>query len=366
MADEGDERQEARPRSWAVRRWAAPLALAVSVAASIGAVNLLVDGSAATAALPGEQRRPRFIVAVGRFGSASQGRGPEPWFEVRAVQAGGGRPLDSVPAPRSAGAARSLIEGPGGVFVFSTFKEKTCTTRFHRFRLTGGGRVKDLGPLVRDAVPARVDGLAMSPDGARLAYATTPCAKAARPQATVTVLDLGSGRTRAWSTAAPSLVGEIVWAGDSRTLGYAVSDVRLDAAHSPFLEGRVGNVTVYALDTNGRSADLRDGRVLFRQPDDSAAVTTAVMNPGGRAGYGAMRKARPPSFVLFSFAASKPMKVTRTIRLDPGGGMVLGLATDDGPRYACLGGVDSFGRVTEGDFRDTVDGGQSCAVAYGY
>ncbi|MGI5200062.1 hypothetical protein ACQEU6_46125 [Spirillospora sp. CA-108201] len=215
MADEGDE---ARPRPWVVRRWAAPVALAVSVAASAGAVHLPADGSAATAAPPGERRMPRFIVAVGTFGSPSQGRGPEPWFQGRAVQPGGGRPVDSVPAPRSAGAARSLIAGPGGGFVLSTFDEKTCTTRFHRFRLTCG-RVKDLGPLVSAAVPARVAGLAMSPDGERLAYATAPCAKAAQPRASVTVLDLGSGRTRAWSAAAPSLVGEIVWAGDGRTLG---------------------------------------------------------------------------------------------------------------------------------------------------
>lgn len=364
MAYDGDERPEARPRSWVVRRWAAPLALAVSVAASIGAVNLLVDGSVATES-SGEQRMPRFAVAIGEFGEATQGRGAKPWFRVRAAQAAGGvRPLDSVPAPRSAGLAQALVAGPEDMFVLSAFKEKSCTTRFYRFHLAADGRVRGLAPLVKETVPARVAGLAVSPDGGRLAYATAPCAQAAQPQATVTVLDVGSGRRRTWSTPAPSLVGEIVWARDSRTLGYTVGDVRPWAEPDPFHERRMGNVTVHALDTGGRGADLRSGRVLFRQPDDSAAVTTAVMNPDGRTGYGVME--RPDRFVLFSFAAGKPMKATKTIRLKPNVHMVLGFVTDDGPRYACLGGVDAFGRVHDGHFTGASGGGPGCSVAYGY
>lgn len=365
MADAGDESREREPRSWVVRRWAAPLALSVSVAASIGAVHLLVDGPAATAALPGGQRMPRFVIGVGEIGSSPQGGGPRPWFQVRAAEVGGGaRAVDSVPAPRSAGPAQSLIAGPGGLFVFSSFREKPCTTRFHRFRLTGGGRVKDLGPLTRDTVPARVAGLAMSPDGERLAYATAPCAKAARPQATVTVLDLGSGRRRTWSAAAPSFVGEIVWARDSRTLGYTLGDVRPESEPRPFQERRVGNVAVHALDTGGEGADLRSGRVLFRQPDDSAAVTTAVMNPDGRTGYGAMKKARPASFVGFSFAAGRPLKVTRTIKLEPNVATAIAFVADDGPRYACLGGIDSFGRTDDRGFMEALGSGLGCAVAY--
>ncbi|MFD0535557.1 hypothetical protein ACFQY7_19205 [Actinomadura luteofluorescens] len=87
MADAGDESREREPRSWVVRRWAAPLALSVSVAASIGAVHLLVDGPAATAALPGGQRMPRFVIEVGEIGSSPQEGGPKPWFQVRAAGA---------------------------------------------------------------------------------------------------------------------------------------------------------------------------------------------------------------------------------------------------------------------------------------
>ncbi|MEV3924514.1 hypothetical protein [Actinomadura coerulea] len=363
MVNDGDAWQETRPRSWVVRRWAAPLALAVSVAASIGAVNLLVDGTVVNEP-SGEQRMPRFAVAIGEFGEASQGHGAKPWFQVRVAQGGGVRPLDSVPAPRSGGVAQSLVSGPEDTFVLSAFKEKSCTTRFYRFHLAADGRVRGLAPLVEETVPARVAGLAVSPDGGRLAYATAPCAQAAQPQATVTVLEVGSGRRRTWSTPAPSLVGEIVWARDSRTLGYTVGDVGPEAAPGPFHERRMGNVSVHALDTGARGADLRSGRVLFRQPDDSAAVTTAVMDPDGRAGYGAMK--RPDRFVLFSFAAGERMKVTKTIRLKPNVGMVLGFVTDDGPRYACLGGVDAFGRVHDGHFEDASGGGSGCSVAYGY
>lgn len=274
--------------------------------------------------------------------------------------------MDSVPAPRSAGAAQSVIAGPEGTFVLSALEEKSCATRFYRFRLTGDGKVKELAPLTADSVTARVAGLAMSPDGERLAYATAPCAQAAQPQATVTVLDLGSGRRRTWSTAAPSVVGEIVWARDDRTLGYTIGDVRSEAEPGPFHERGVGNVAVHALDTGVRGADLRGGRVLFRQPDDSAAVTTAVMNLDGRAGYGAMKKARPPSSVIFSFSDGRPMKVTQTYKSRPNVVTAFIIATDDHPRYACLGGVDSFGRVRDGLFADASGSGLGCSVAYAY
>ncbi|TDD66661.1 hypothetical protein E1293_38915 [Actinomadura darangshiensis] len=361
MPDEPNGRE---PISWRIRRWAAPFALALSVAASIGAVQLFADGDTASALSHDGRRMPRFTLAAGRMGGTSSEGGPTPWFQVSTIQQDKVKPVDSVPPPSSAGSAQAILAGPHGTFAVSSLQEKACESRLYRFGLTGDGHVKEIEPLSEDVIPARADGLAISPDGDRIAYATTPCTNTAEPRATVTVMDIGSGHRRTWTTAAPSVVGEIVWARDDHTLGYTLSDVRPATGRpgAPYKRD-VGNVTVHALDTAKAGTDLRAGRVLFRQPAGPGAVTSAVMNPDGRTGYGTMKA--PSSIMLFSFTAGKPMKVTKTIRVKPNTLMVMDVVTRDGPRYACLDGLDAFGRVVEGGFMNS-SGGSGCTVAYAY
>ncbi|TDB85633.1 hypothetical protein E1264_20515 [Actinomadura sp. KC216] len=384
MADERDEPQDREPPSWRLRRWAAPVALAVSVAASIGAVQLLAGDSASSGGWPGG-REPRFVLSVGSVPTVSQPQGgPEPWIRIEAFRRDGRyRPVGSVPPPSpSAGTAREIVGGPGGTFVVASTRDEPCETRLYRFTLTGGGRATGIAPLTPDAVPARAGGLAMSPDGDRLAYTTAPCAdgegSAAPPRgASVTVLDIGSGRRRTWSTPGPALVSQIVWAEDDRTLGYVISDIRPDA--TPGIDvgsggpGKpsghdVGNATVHALDTEARGADLRAGRVLFRQRDAAAVLTSAVMGLDGRSGYGVLRKDAPESTVFFDFEEGEPMRVTRTItpkRTEAvSQGMVV-LVSHDPPRYACLAGVDPFGRAIGGDLSES-DDIPLCGTAYAY
>ncbi|MCP9948472.1 hypothetical protein [Actinomadura madurae] len=372
MADDRDERQ---PLSWRVRRWAGPLAMAVAVAASIGAVRLLTDeGFSSTNPLA--DREPRFLLTVWDTGDSPHGSGRKPWLQVRALrQDGRSRPVDSVRPPASAGKAQEIIEAPGGTFVVSSLREDPCESRLYRFGLTGDGQVEDLEPLGEGgAVPARVAGLAMSPDGARLAFTTAPCTddpQAPLPPATVTVLDIDSNDRRTWTAAAPSLIGEIAWARDGRTLGYALSDVRQGAPAGHGRPGRQGestveNVTVHALDTRAEGADLGGGRILFRQPGGSGAVTTAVMNPDGRTGLGVLKRERPATTVFFSFAGGGPMRVTRTIEREPNTVALIAVSGEGERRYACLGGIDSFGRVTDGAFTNRSGSVSGCGSAYAY
>ncbi|MFI0408117.1 hypothetical protein [Actinomadura sp. 3N508] len=380
MADVRDEPQDREPPSWRLRRWAAPVALAVSVAASIGAVQLLVGDGASSGGWPGG-REPRFVLSVGSLPTASRQGGPEPWIRVEAYrQDGRYLPVGSVPSPSpSAGKAREIVGGPGGTFVVASTRDEPCETRLYRFKLTSAGHATGTAPLTPDAVPARVGGLAMSPDGGRLAYTTAPCAdgkgSAAPPQgASVTVLDIGSGRRRTWSTPGPALVSQIVWAENDRTLGYVISDVRPGA--TPGIDvgsgGRgglgfdVGNAAVHALDTEAQGADLRAGRVLFRQRDAAAVLTSAVMGPDGRTGYGVLRKGSPESTIFFEFEEGEPMRVTRTITPKAGVATSVGvLIAHDPPRYACLTGVDPFGRAIGGDLSEA-DDVPLCGTAYAY
>ncbi|MFI7709317.1 hypothetical protein [Nonomuraea sp. NPDC049480] len=301
----------------------------------------------------------------------------------------GQRLVDSVRSPSpSAGEAQEIIAGPDGTFVVAASRAKPCESRLYRFRLTGEGHATGVTPVTGGIAPALVAGLAISPDGRRIAYATTPCADdpsmpptaasppqaANPPSATLTVLDAVTGHRRTWTTGGMSVLGEIVWARDSRTLGYATGDVnhRTRTSPPPSPDGTdeppgdaIGNVTVRALDTDAPGTDLLAGRVLFRPPSGAGTVTSAVMNPDGRTGYGTMSKGRPPSTILFSFAEGRPMHVTKTIPPDPEGAITLhAFSTGDEPRYACLNGIDAFGRVTEGTF-----GSQSfgrCGTAWGY
>lgn len=362
--------------SWRIRRWAAPATLTLSVAASIGAVHLTPHERASATPSTAQQktpyqppRKPRFELTT-EPAAGSSGTKPAPWLQVASFQQDGSvRPVDSVRAPSpSAGKAREIIAGPNGTFVVSASRRRPCETRLYTFTLTGDGRVRKIEPLGRNTVPALVAGLAMSPDGRHLAYTTAPCTPA-EPRATVTVLDTDSGDRRTWTTQTPAVIGEIIWAEDSRTLGYTISDVPPPATppgNVPPSGRGIKNVTVHALDTNAPGTELRAGRILFRQPADASTVTGAVMNRDGRTGHGVLEKDEPPSTVFFSFSEGKPPHVIHTIRRDPNTDTFIGFVGDGTPNYACLNGIDSFDRMPDGTFPNLQGAISGCGTAYAF
>ncbi|MGP4028839.1 hypothetical protein [Actinomadura sp. 3N407] len=375
MPDEWDEPHDHEPLSWRIRRWAAPIAMALSVAASIGAVQLLADEHVSSATPYGDHRKPRFFLTVGRLGGPSQDNGPEPWFQVHSLHGGRQRPVDSVRPPSpSAGKARELLTGPKGMHLVASSREEPCESRLYRFRLDGDGQATDIAPVHEGVIPSRVAGMAMSPDGDRLAFATAPCTDVPQPsRARLTVLDLDSGGRRTWSTSAPSVIGGIVWASDNDTLGYTLSDVRRDAPSADGTVhqgvpngGKIVNVTLYALDTDEQGTDLHGARRLFRQPDDFGRVTSAVMAPDGRTGYGVMKKGQPATTIIFTFAEDEPMRVTKTIAPKPNTAMLFSFSTEEEPRYACLGGIDAFGRAINGEFPTISSDFSNCGSTYAY
>ncbi|MEU6715056.1 hypothetical protein ABZ897_26630 [Nonomuraea sp. NPDC046802] len=390
MTDEPDEDSggaDGQVRGRRVWRWAAPigLAIAVVVTAAVG-VRLLADepdrGSLTTYATkpPALPRTPRFVITAGAPPEES-------WLQIYEVKKNNGQqPTDSVRSPSpSPGQVQEIVAGPGGTFVVAASRAEPCESRLYRFRLTGEGHATAVTPVPGGIAPALVAGLAISPDGRRIAYTTAPCATdpstpptagsppqaASPPSATLTVLDTTTGRPRTWTTGGTSVIGEIVWARDSRMLGYTTGDVTPRTTPPPADDtgeppgDPIGNVTVRALDTDAPGADLLASRVLFRPPGDAGTVTSAVMNPDGRTGYGRMSKGRPPSTIMFSFAEGQPMHVTESRPPDPEGTFTLySFDLGDEPRYACLSGIDAFGRVDEGSFRSRSFG--RCSSAWGY
>jgi hypothetical protein len=281
------------------------------------------------------------------------------------------------------------------MFVVAASRAKPCESRLYRFRLTHGGHATGITPINGGIIPSLVAGLAISPDGRRIAYATAPCADAPSalppgmppaaaspllpadpPSAMLTVLDLTTGGRRTWTAAGTMVIGEIVWARDGHTLGYTTGGVIHRTPTSPPFSpdgndgpsgDTIGDVAVHALDTEAPGADLLAGRVLFRQPGGPGTVTTAVMNPDSRTGHGTMQKGQ--STIFFSFTGGRPMHATRTFTPDPkvGFGVAIGLSSaGDGPRYACLNGIDAFGRVVGGTLMARSPGAGQCRTAMVY
>jgi hypothetical protein len=373
---------QGKVRLW---RWAVPIAAAVLVA---GVVIGIVLAQPREDSLPtagggwssNHEGMPRFVVTAGNSGDVSP-TADSAWFQIHDVaEHGKQRLVASVQPPSpSAGEVKSVVAGPGRTFVVAAWRSQPCETVLYRFTMTDDGQAEDITPVTGGSTPALVAGLAVSPDGRRLAYATAPCGEnpenspPAKTLITLTALDTTTGQRNTWTPSRPAIVGEIVWASDSRTIGYTTGEVDStpQPASPPPTSGRqasrdatVGAVQVRALHSEVPGTDLLAGRLLFNPSADDGTVSTAVMNPDGRTGYGVLHKEQPPSTVMFTFSEGQPMHVTSTIPENPNSAVMVSVAGGDGPRYACLNGVDAFGRVSDGQLRKSSRGGRECSVAY--
>ncbi|HEU4423596.1 MAG TPA: hypothetical protein VFR67_13775, partial [Pilimelia sp.] len=110
-----------------VRRWMAPVAVAVAVMAVVAASRPVVDKperglvTSHGSEPHGQARMPRFLVTAG--GSVATGTregtprdGVPPWFQVQGIGDGTQRLVDSVQPPSpSAGEVQEIVTGPGGM-----------------------------------------------------------------------------------------------------------------------------------------------------------------------------------------------------------------------------------------------------------
>jgi hypothetical protein len=372
---EGPQNNEGEGRQRRLWRWAIPIGAAVLVAGVL--VEIVVSQDQPEAGPKREWGKPRFLVTAGKSGDVS-GTAGTPWFQIHDVSDGGTQRLvaNIDPPSPSAGEVGNIVSGPGTTFVLAASRAKPCETVLYRFKLTDDGHAKDIAPVTGGSIPALVGGLAISPDGRRIAYATAPCGDerestpAATAPITLAVLDTTTGQRRAWTSSRATIVGEIVWASDSHTVGYTKSDVTSTAPPAGTSRqmprvATVGAVQVRAVDVDVPGTDLLAGRVLFDSPGEAGTVVaTAVMNSDGRTGYGVQQKGKPPSTLLFTFGEGEPMKITSTIPASSNGSAaMISVSSGDGPRYACLNGVDAFGRVIDGQVRGG-SRGFGCTTAY--
>jgi hypothetical protein len=70
------------------------------------------------------------------------------------------------------------------------------------------------------------------------------------------------------------------------------------------------------------------------------------MDLNGRGGAGTLHQMAPPATVVFSFKEGMPIDISATYEEQSGSLTAVAISWSHEPRYACLGGIDSFGRAS--------------------
>jgi hypothetical protein len=150
---------------------------------------------------------PRYYVTADHF---------RPVAEVR--DSATGKLLATVALPRTIDPKTSQIAAAGNGRTFVLALSSFPQTRFYRLRVTDGGHSARLTALNAAPLPPGeyADGIAVSPDGSRLAVAIQ---RSGGQRGAVEVVSLATGAARTWTTGRPGIPWGVSWA-DSRGLGF--------------------------------------------------------------------------------------------------------------------------------------------------
>jgi hypothetical protein len=212
----------ARRRQTGLRAAAAGIAAAVT--AAVLAVNLSAGPGPVVAAQPPGVLLAAAVVSSPAAGAAVAGMPRyyvtvdhlRPVAEVRAAATG--KILSTVPLPRRIDPKQSQIAAAGDGRGFALALLEFPRTRFYWLRVSAGGRSARLTALNAAPLPPGeyADGIAVSPDGSRLAVAIQ---RGGGQRGAVTVVSLATGAARTWTTGRPGIPAGVSWA-DGRRLGF--------------------------------------------------------------------------------------------------------------------------------------------------
>jgi hypothetical protein len=226
-------RRLAGPRRWP--EWLAPLAAAAAVVAVILA-SLAISGRILRPAGSGPANSsgvfakvPRYFVAIPEIGGRAV---------VGATATGAVRGTVAPPKPytvfawvAAAGDGRTFVLAAGVAPKAGTSVVDPQPVRFYRLVLDRSGHPGRLAPLPIPAEPATITGMAVSPDGSKLAVSLLPAH--GQMGAKIQVFSLATGARREWVWPGPGTIGEITlgagssgsnsWEADNRTLLFEVT-----------------------------------------------------------------------------------------------------------------------------------------------
>ena len=203
-----------------------------------------------------------------------------------------GAVLDRVHVP-AADIAGSLLNptitaaGDGRTFVIAGYAPSVRTSglgsqqpRFYRLRLSADGRSASLSQ-VRVIVPAgfTATGLALSPDGRRLAVAVQQFCEPASCITGIRVVTLATGTASTWFTRTYGLLSELSWAGNDRIAFEWQKEFRLLR-----LAGPGGNLLASATIGFPAATPSHFIPAALITPDGTAVITSTTRNVRERDG----------------------------------------------------------------------------------
>ena len=209
----------------------------------------------ATAAVAG---MPRYYVTADHF---------RPVAEVR--DSATGKVLTTVVLPHRIDPKMSQVAAAGDDRTFVLALLRYPRTRFYRLQVAVGGRSARLTVLNAVSLPPGEypGGIAVSPDGSRLAVAIQD---SGGQHGAVEVVSLATGAARTWATERPGIPVGLSWA-DGRRLGFF-----WDAGGvSP------GSSGLWTLDTVAPGHDLLSGHRLLPAETGGDAIQYAQLTPAG-------------------------------------------------------------------------------------
>lgn len=263
------------------RRWLAPAAAVAAVAAVLAGVALVGSGLGARTA-PASGARPAAGVAVPRFYVSVS---LPPHVRVTVHSATTGRVLASEPLPAAAQGAGPIpsIAAAANDRTFAIaatvhLPHSTLAVRLFEVSVFAGGHLGPVTSIANLTQPASADtvtGIAVSPDGRKLAVAVETPTSGFHPEGQITVISHGG--THTWF-GGPGIPSDPTWLAGGRKLGF----LWWDRIHGP-VQNFTARTQERLLNATARGHSLpADSRVIAAVPASGQFLESAVLSADGR------------------------------------------------------------------------------------
>ncbi|GAB2809933.1 hypothetical protein GCM10027176_13320 [Actinoallomurus bryophytorum] len=258
------------------RAWLTPVAVAVAVVTAITGASAIARRYVAAGPATGSGM-PRFLVTTDTESS------PGHLSRLLVEDTATGRVSDvrTMPMPVS---FRYVAAGPDQTFYVLT--EATggndCAIDTFQLKVSAVGRIIRFAKLSGGDIPhvtvTPIGGIAISPDGHRIAYAYRACSSE-RGTPGIGVLDIRSGTWQRWRDGGSAGISSLSWTADGRYLAYLFRDSADGQNDGPPVNG---TAQMRLLDTKGAHRVLPAGAVLLRESKRLPYIWGALVSPDGK------------------------------------------------------------------------------------